>query len=483
MSSTTDLLIKNLAKTITETPGKKSAPYDTQAEVRRIEGDIAWVHIPGGVDETPVQLTTNAKKGDIVQVRVSGGQAWITGNATKPPTDDTTAKAAQKTAAVADEHATDAVASAILAQQFADEAKKSAGEAKIVTDEIVAYSVIAEKSVTQILSDGEAAGDAAKEAKNAANDAKNQAQNSENEAKKAAHSAISANEYARAALSSLSDIEDVVDVLGWVSEHGTYSLTTDTQVDPSKAYYKLTATNTYERVPIPVSTVLADMYELVTAYSYFKTEDTTIVSGKTYYTYNSSTGEYEEVVSPVDTDLDRYFERTSITYYEKTTDTTPVSGKTYYAYDVLADTYTAATPTATIGTYYELSLDESVRNYLLTHIALTNEGLTIINDGSSYRLVVGSDSVVIKNVAGAVVASYGSEIVLGEAANGIRNVITSTRMSFRTDAGDIAYFGLNNDGIWQMHIATTFVDDMIRFGDYAWIKRDNGNMSIKWLGA
>jgi hypothetical protein len=24
---------------------------------------------------------------------------------------------------------------------------------------------------------------------------------------------------------------------------------------------------------------------------------------------------------------------------------------------------------------------------------------------------------------------------------------------------------------------------MIRFGDYAWIKRNNGNMSIKWLGA
>lgn len=91
MSSTTDLLIKGLAKTLVETPEKKSSPYDTQAEVRRVEGDIAWVHIPGGVDETPVQLTTNAKKGDIVQVRVSGGRAWLYGNQTAPPTDDTKA--------------------------------------------------------------------------------------------------------------------------------------------------------------------------------------------------------------------------------------------------------------------------------------------------------------------------------------------------------------------------------------------------------
>ena len=91
MSNTTDILIKKLADTITEISKIKVSSYDTEAEVKRVEGDIAWVHIPGGVDETPVQLTTNAKKGDVVKVRVSGGKAWITGNATSPPTDDTKA--------------------------------------------------------------------------------------------------------------------------------------------------------------------------------------------------------------------------------------------------------------------------------------------------------------------------------------------------------------------------------------------------------
>lgn len=69
----------------------KTQGYDTQAEVKRVEGGTAWVHIPGGVDETPVKLTIDAKAGDTVQVRVSGGKAFLVGNATAPPTDDTTA--------------------------------------------------------------------------------------------------------------------------------------------------------------------------------------------------------------------------------------------------------------------------------------------------------------------------------------------------------------------------------------------------------
>lgn len=96
MSGATDILIKKLADTINSSPAKKVSPYDTQAEVKRVEGDIAWVHIPGGVDETPVQLTTNAKKGDIVQVRVSGGRAWLYGNKSSPPTDDTKANKVEK---------------------------------------------------------------------------------------------------------------------------------------------------------------------------------------------------------------------------------------------------------------------------------------------------------------------------------------------------------------------------------------------------
>lgn len=82
--------LTDLIKAIKES-GKKTQAYDTQATVRRVEGKTAWVHIPGGVDETPVKMTVKAKPGDTVQVRVGGGKAWVTGNATAPPTDDTVA--------------------------------------------------------------------------------------------------------------------------------------------------------------------------------------------------------------------------------------------------------------------------------------------------------------------------------------------------------------------------------------------------------
>lgn len=94
-------------------------PYDTYAEVIRVEGSTAWVHIPGGVDETPVQLTIDAKAGDSVNVRVSGGRAWITGNGSRPPTDDTRANAAHHTANVAQMTAEEAQETAEAAQAAA----------------------------------------------------------------------------------------------------------------------------------------------------------------------------------------------------------------------------------------------------------------------------------------------------------------------------------------------------------------------------
>ena len=95
--STMDIL-KDLAEAVKATGTPQTQPYDTPATVRRVEGGVAWVHIPGGVDETPVQLTIDAKPGDTVQLRVSGGSAWIVGNATAPPTDDTTARSAKEIA-------------------------------------------------------------------------------------------------------------------------------------------------------------------------------------------------------------------------------------------------------------------------------------------------------------------------------------------------------------------------------------------------
>lgn len=99
MSAKMDRIVKSMTNVL-KTADKSPSPYDTQAEVVRVDGDTAWVHIAGGVDETPVKMTINAKAGDTVQVRVAGGSAWLTGNGTAPPTDDTRAEVAVEQTAV-----------------------------------------------------------------------------------------------------------------------------------------------------------------------------------------------------------------------------------------------------------------------------------------------------------------------------------------------------------------------------------------------
>ena len=89
-------ILRDLRQIQKSTPAPSA--YDTPATVTRIEGDTAWVHIDGGVDETPVKMTIAAHAGDKVQVRVGGGTAWLTGNGSRPPTDDLLAALAKETA-------------------------------------------------------------------------------------------------------------------------------------------------------------------------------------------------------------------------------------------------------------------------------------------------------------------------------------------------------------------------------------------------
>lgn len=186
---------KEMVRLIGSANKKGTSPYDTQAEVIRVEGNTAWVHIPGGVDETPVRMTMNANPGDMVQVRVSGGRAWLTGNASSPPTDNTEAYKARDTA--------------FEAVRIAEASEKEAERAK----------------------------EAADSAENSAKRAQDKAVEAEEAAEDAAGSARTANRAANGALSQLSVVEDVVGTLTWISEHGNYALTDDLEVVPGKYYF------------------------------------------------------------------------------------------------------------------------------------------------------------------------------------------------------------------------------------------------------
>lgn len=195
-------LTKTLIEALRSSEDSKTTGYDTAATVKRIENGVAWVHIPGGVDETPAKLTINASVGDVVQVRVSGGRAFLVGNGSAPPTDDTTALNATKTANKA--HRT-----ALQASEEATEAWNYAGTAA----------------------------EAAVSAKTSADSAATAASNAWDHAEEARLSAISANNSANNALVQLSVVEDVAGTLRWISEHGSFVPTTDTRVIEGSVYF------------------------------------------------------------------------------------------------------------------------------------------------------------------------------------------------------------------------------------------------------
>ena len=78
-----------------------------------------------------------------------------------------------------------------------------------------------------------------------------------------------------------------------------------------------------------------------------------------------------------------------------TQDTSIVPGKVYWTRSGTSPNYTytpAANPSeASLSTYYEVdSVDEAMGDYISTHLALTNDGLFVMNDSSGYRLKINS---------------------------------------------------------------------------------------------
>jgi len=68
----------------------RSPGSDYTGTVTKVEGSTAYVQLTGSeITDTPVALSIDAKPGDRVRVRVCNGKAWITGNDTAPPTNDT----------------------------------------------------------------------------------------------------------------------------------------------------------------------------------------------------------------------------------------------------------------------------------------------------------------------------------------------------------------------------------------------------------
>ena len=130
-----------------------------------------------------------------------------------------------------------------------------------------------------------------------------------------------------------------------------------------------------------------------------------------------------------------------------TQDVTIDTSKVYYVVDSSSPygySPVAEPDVADIGTYYEMSLDAALSNYVASHLALTNDGLFILKDNNGYRLKLNNQGWYIIDPQGNVVnqaTSNGSDIGY---TDDFHTHITDKSISLRKDNSDL--FEVKSDG-------------------------------------
>lgn len=314
------------AELILSTLGQKKAKAHTVADgtVVSVKGSTAYVTIDGGAQRVPCQLAMAAKAGDKVKVSIYNHSAVVTGNTTEPATGDAEAKAARERADEAFLASQEAQGSAQSAAASAQSAAESAGQASENARRTFSY-------LLDVEDDWEAIDDYREQAGETFADITQTAQDAETSANEAKASAYNANEYAARALGHLGTVESVTETLTWITEHGTMTLTTDTEPDPTHVYF--------------VRDVNGD--------------------------YTVGSYKYAIVIEPDPDDM---------------------------------------------ATYYELSIDESLQNYVGTHLALDGEGLWVLPSSTGHRVLVATGTGNVYTTPGTYIIDPNGSIVarLGE---------------------------------------------------------------------
>lgn len=536
-------MAKDLYDILNSSGSKKPKPYDSTATVVQVEGNIAWVRIPGSSDVTPIRRTIDAKEGDSVQIRVANGDAWMVGNISAPPTDNTLAYRAMGRADSAYDKAEDAN---IHARQLAadnEEALKS--WINVIEPQIdkkietwYQASNPASAWTTADLKESHV-GDIWYDTINQkyyswTSDGATVPTYSWDEITATPPSGVmnTINRKAQIFLItpddpvphpeppySVGDLwyrGDEYDVLTCVMPKSAFQSYADTDWVKNETYTDDTAaSNAQGQATLASSYANAALSQLGVVenvvgalewiskhgeYSDNPTDDPEPIPGKWYYERSGTVGSYTWTVVP------------SVEFdYILTEDTTVNTEKTYYTRSGTSPDYTytaVANPVdADLGTYYEftdsphlhgyyelVSVDQAVTDYIMAHVAVDGQGLWIQvpEDGFSSKLQLSStDGVVLWGSNGRVMAKYGSTAIIGDEEN-FHIEISGQRLTFYDADGatPIAYISNNRLYITQVTVLDKFdlgtpVNDG-GHGQWAWTIHANGvggnNLGLKWMG-
>lgn len=133
------------------------------------------------------------------------------------------------------------------------------------------------------------------------------------------------------------------------------------------------------------------------------------------------------------------------------TDTTVNVNKTYYIYDAITGTLSAVTPVGTENPSQEgwYELDEAISNYVITHVATTADGLSIVGLGNGWRVLISSGQgsydpgIYLINSNGEVVSEFGEDVRVGK-NNSAHITIKNTE-----------FHSVNKDGATNFKISTS----------------------------
>lgn len=120
---------------------------------------------------------------------------------------------------------------------------------------------------------------------------------------------------------------------------------------------------------------------------------------------------------------------------------------------------------------------------LQTHVAMTNQGLHVVPMQNGYSVLLSTTSMKVLDPLGDVVAEYGEGFRVGR-LSGTHMVATGDKLSFVSGDGvEVAYIEVDTETNESMfHITRAVVMKDLRFGDWKWADRSNGNLALKWIG-
>ena len=418
--------VQEFIESLRETPTDTIKTYS--AVVSKIDDEgVIWVYLAGSNKETPVaSASAEVKNGDNVNVEWRNNKLYIAGNVSNPSAGVTRVKATEDVANTAIQDASRANAAADIAFESAN---------------------VAQASAVKALTSATEANESAIEAKKSAHDAD-----------EAIYGTIS---------------------YRYTHEVGGQSVTEIVYQRIDDTYYYLDGD---EEIPVDESDLDRDITDVIivvrdengldadlrTAVSMVEdirgySEETYNLAVQTANTAGSAIGQLGEVEKVVQT-LSWIREHGE---YSLTADTQVQNGKWYFEYNASSNSYELANPNpndnpTTLGLYELTSVDESVSNYLSTHLALSSDALWVQMDESAYRLKISANGIYLCNELGDYIAQYTSSVILGNQNGAHIELDPQTGLGFYENATSrVAYIDSS-----KLFITSAEITENLRIGKF-----------------